>query len=127
MVDQSYNILVVEDDPNYAMLTMAMLKRAGFEARHAQDGEVALSLAQESKPDLILLDLNLPGMSGWQLLDGIKEAYGEDSFRVIVTSAYNDSANRLVGKLQTVSHYLTKPFTPQQLIHVIGDVMEPSA
>jgi two-component system response regulator AdeR len=120
----SYHILVVEDDPEIANLTLVTLERIGLVAMHANNGRVALDMVDDQKPDLMLLDLNLPEVSGWKVLEYAREQYGDGSFRVIVTTANNDPSNRLVGKLQVVDRYLTKPFTPQELMATVRAVLE---
>lgn len=112
-----YFILVVEDTPEFATLTIMTLQRFGFDPVLAEDGEQAVALLDQYRPDLILLDLNLPGMSGWQVLEHVQNLYGH--IPCIVTSAYSDSANRVVGRLQDVYRYLIKPFAPGDLIKAV--------
>jgi len=114
-----YYILIVEDTAEFARLTMLTLKRFGFTAEHAKDAEVALDMMDARRPGVVLLDLNLPGMSGWELLQEMSKRYGEGQIPVIVTTAYGDNANRVIGKLQAVQRYLVKPFTPQELVHAV--------
>jgi len=114
-----YCILLVEDTPEMAQLTMLTLKRIGFTANHIDDGLKAVEFLQAQRPDLILLDLNLPGLSGWQVMEHLVEIYGANSVPVIVTSAMGDSANRVIGKLQDVFQYLVKPFPPSALMQAV--------
>ncbi len=120
------NILLVEDDPDIAKLTIRALNRAGFETVHVDDGQAAIDYLDVKKPDLILLDLNLPEVSGWEVLDHAKALYGEEGFKVIVTTANGDAANRVIGKLQLVVEYLIKPFVPDQLVSAIQRAMQPN-
>lgn len=116
---EGLRILMVEDTIEYAQLNLMVLRRQGFDVYHAKDGEEAIRYIDQAKPDVILLDLNLPYMSGWDVLNYYNQRYGEGTTCVIVTSAYSDSANRIVGKLQDVFRYLIKPFTPQDLIRTV--------
>lgn len=118
-----YEILVVEDTPQMAKLTLTILERSGYRATHVDDGETAIAYLQENYPDLVLLDLNLPGISGWDVMAFIIQHFGTGKLRVIVTTAYGDSANRVVGKLQSVNKYIVKPFTPQDLISAVESVL----
>lgn len=118
-----HTVLIVEDTIEFARLTMLTLERIGVRTRHARDGREAVELAMEERPDLILLDLNLPGMSGWQALEKINEHYGQNTIPVIVTTAYSDGANRVVGKLQSVHKYMIKPFKPAELIAVVQSAL----
>jgi DNA-binding response OmpR family regulator len=120
-----YQILVVEDTLPMAKLTMLTLQRAGFEAFfHAEDGETAIDFLEDNLPHLILLDLNLPGISGWGVMDFMEAQYGTDTIPVIITTAMGDSANRVVGRLQNVYRYMVKPFTPQDLIEAVEDALD---
>lgn len=122
MSRSDYDILVVEDTLEFAKLTLLTLERYGYDnAHHAENGEEALRYIEEKRPACVLLDLNLPGKSGWQVLDELKAKHGE--LPVIVTTAQSDHANRVVGKLQEVYKYLVKPFSPQDLVKTIDDAL----
>lgn len=118
-----FQILMIEDSIEYATLNLLVLKRAGFRVVHAADGETAIRYIDSERPALILLDLNLPRVSGWDVLKHMYTTYGENSTKVVVITAYSDSANKLVGKLQHVDKYLTKPITAQELIRVLDELM----
>jgi CheY-like chemotaxis protein len=116
-------ILIIEDTLEFARLTQMMLKRFGYESHHAADGEAAVEFCASQKPDVVLMDLNLPGMSGWQVLEQMALMFGEGTIPVIITSAYSDSANRTVGKLQGVYKYLVKPINPQSLVGTVEEAL----
>lgn len=122
-----YYILMVEDDAELANFNQIVLKRAGFVAQHAANGEQAIAIIDQRRPDVMLLDLNLPGMSGWQVLEYMNGRYGENSVPVIVTTAQSDPANRVVGKLQEVYRYLVKPFERRELLAAIESALGISA
>lgn len=117
-------ILVVEDTEAMAKLTMMTLRRGGFETIfHAEDGEVAIEFLEQNEPHVVLLDLNLPGISGWGVAEFMERRYGSGTIPIIVTTAMGDSANRVVGRLQNVFRYLVKPFTPQDLIATVEEAL----
>ena len=118
-----FQILMIEDTIEYATLNLLVLKKAGFRVQHAPDGETAIKYIDALHPDVILLDLNLPRVTGWDVLKHLYSTYGEGAAKVIVTTAYSDSANKLVGKLQHIDKYLTNPFTPVDLIGSIDTVL----
>jgi two-component system, OmpR family, phosphate regulon response regulator PhoB len=122
--NQPFHVLLVEDTPDLAEITIKALEHFGFSVDHAENGEQAIGLVDRRQPDVILLDLNLGGMNGWQVLEHVKQRYGQYEIPVIVTTAYSDKTNRIIGKLQYVRHYLVKPFTPSELYQVIRDVLE---
>ncbi len=108
---QSLLALIVEDHDDIAGLMQVSLRRLGVNSHHARSGFLALDFLAHSTPDLLLLDINMPGMTGWQVLDTIKERYPDARYPVIVLTALTDPANRTIGKLQSqVVRYLTKPF-----------------
>jgi DNA-binding response OmpR family regulator len=115
--------LVVEDTQDIGDIVRMTLETMGFEAFHATTPDQALAYLSERAPALLVLDINLPGMTGWQLLEIIKNRRETNQMRVLVTTALSDPANRVVGKLQSVDHYLTKPFDLSQLRKAVTQVM----
>ncbi len=118
------NVIIVEDVTDIAQMLQICLKQIGINAHHAKNGKEAVEYLDNIQPDLILLDLNLPGINGWKVLEHAKKLYGEHSIRVIVTTANTDDVNRLVGKMNYVARYVQKPFSPDQVITIVKEVME---
>lgn len=116
-------VLIVEDTIEFAKLTALTLQRIGLNSFHARDGFEAVAYLNQRCPDLVLLDLNLPGMSGWQVLEYLTGLYGEKGVPVIVISAYSDGANRLIGKLQAVYKYMIKPIVPRELMATVEQAL----
>jgi CheY-like chemotaxis protein len=114
-------VLIIEDTTELAEVIQATLERMNIVTAHETHGNKALSKFNEMNPDVVLLDIGLPDMTGWKLLDAIKEKKGEDGKMpaVIIITAYGDPANRLVGKLQGVQDYLIKPFTADEVEKVV--------
>lgn len=119
--------LVLEDTQELAEILVETLRGMNFQAESRSHGRPALELFDQLQPDLMMLDIALPDMQGWKVLDAIKEKVQNNAdFRlpkVIVITAYGDPANRLMGKLQDVSEYLIKPFTPTEIEKVVTRVM----
>ena len=109
-------ILIVEDTAELAEVIQATLESMGLKAITAAHGDIGLNKYKAEKPEIILLDIGLPDMTGWNFLDAIKEMKNKNQIAslptIIVITAYDDAANRLVGKLQGIHSYLIKPFTP---------------
>jgi CheY-like chemotaxis protein len=131
----SYNkpILIVEDTAELAEVIEATLENMGLEVIIAPHGEIGLDKYRVSKPEIILLDIGLPDMTGWKFLDAIKEMKAKKQISemptIIIITAYDDAANRLVGKLQGIHSYLVKPFTPdfvEQLVTMAINGEKPS-
>ena len=115
----SRKILVVEDSSTIRKVISITLSQKGYEIIEAEDGLEALSRLNESKPDLILLDILLPKMDGYQLLSIIKENQMFKNVPVIMLTSKDGIINKFKGKVAGSSAYLTKPFNPAQLVETI--------
>lgn len=114
--------LIVEDDNEVGTLIQRTLAASGIEGQHVNSGHLALNALGLHKPDVMILDIAMPGMNGWEVLEAIKAVYYETNFPVIVLTAYDDPTNKLIGKLQNrVFRYLTKPFEITQLTGVVRE------
>ncbi|TVR24890.1 MAG: response regulator [Anaerolineaceae bacterium] len=118
-----YKTLLIEDDAALAKLSQIALAKRDLEVFHAADGFTALDYLEENKPDLILLDLNIPEIDGWGVLEAAKNRYGISAFKVIVTSARRDMISRARGTLEMVDCYLIKPFTMGELLEAIDEAL----
>lgn len=116
-------ILIVEDTVEIGEVIQATLEGMGLESVHETHGKSGLDKMKALEPNLILMDIGLPDITGWKMLDFIKEHYTDNEANmptIIVITAYGDPANRLIGKLQNIHSYLIKPFTPDQVEHLVG-------
>ncbi|MCI0789136.1 MAG: response regulator [Chloroflexi bacterium] len=103
-------ILVVEDEPSLRKLLQYQLSKIGHEIRVAGDGEQALALVKSERPDLVLLDVVLPVMGGFQVLRKLQEDKNTKSILVIMLSAKGQQHDIAAGLNQGVFDYITKPF-----------------
>jgi two-component system, OmpR family, phosphate regulon response regulator PhoB len=110
-----HTILVVDDEIDIAELVALHLQREGLTALLAHDGLKAVSLAQEHKPDLIVLDLMLPGKSGISVLKDLRAEPRTSQIPVIMLTAKGALDDRLMGFEMGVDDYVTKPFSPKEL------------
>lgn len=107
-------ILVVEDDRTVAEVLLAYLDRAGYQVTWIAEGTEALQLWQRSRPDVVILDLMLPGFSGLEILRRRRRT--ADAAAVIVLSARGEEQDRLVGLETGADDYLVKPFSPREVV-----------
>ncbi|RMG84924.1 MAG: response regulator [Chloroflexi bacterium] len=115
-------ILIVEDTVELAeMMMLALRALPNIHIHHAHRGEAALDWLEQNHVDLIVLDIAMPGMNGWEVLDVIKERVRAEGIKVIVTTAFTDPANRLIGKFQDIAVYMTKPYRITELRQVISE------
>lgn len=121
-------ILCIEDEPEMIELVRLILERKGFAFRGADGGQKGLDMVQADKPDLILLDLMMPGMDGWEVYRQIKANENWKDIPVIVVTAKAQSIDKVLGlHIAKVDAYITKPFGPQELLDTICQIlnMEP--
>jgi DNA-binding response OmpR family regulator len=107
-------VLVVEDDRTVSGVVEAYLTKAGLEPRVIADGSAALDVWQQWKPNLVVLDVMLPGLSGLEILRRMRAA--ADPTPVVVLSARGDEEDRIVGLEVGADDYLVKPFSPRELV-----------
>lgn len=106
-------ILIVEDEPEIAEVLTAYLKRAGFRAAHAEDGRRALEMHLALKPDLMLLDVQMPLVDGWKVLSEIRV---RGSTPVIMLTAMDQDLDKLMGLRIGADDYVVKPFNPAEVV-----------
>jgi len=106
-------ILVVDDEPSITNLVSAYLKPEGYEVFVASDGNSGLKAARTFKPDLIILDVMLPGMDGIELLSRLRR---ESEVYVIMLTARTEETDKIVGLSVGADDYVTKPFSPRELV-----------
>lgn len=106
-------ILVIDDEPSITNLVSAYLKPEGYEVFTVADGNAGLKSARAFKPDLIILDLMLPGMDGLELLSRLRR---ESDVYVIMLTARTDETDKIVGLSVGADDYVTKPFSPRELV-----------
>lgn len=120
-------VLIIEDAVELAEVIEATLESMGITSYHETHGERGLETYMRVQPDLLLLDIALPDIKGWKILERIKQHIEENPTakmpKVIIISAFGDPANRLMGKLQDVTRYLIKPFTPDEVESVVSGAL----
>lgn len=111
--------LVIDDDPNICKIVAELIGDCGHHALVAQDAASGLKLAREIKPDLILLDLQMPGQNGFELLEALRRESDTVHLRVIILSGENDDASVRRAQSLGVNAYLLKPFPLSSLMHLL--------
>lgn len=106
-------ILLIDDEPSIHKVVSAYLKAEGYEFQSAMDGPTGLAAARSFNPDIIILDVMLPGMDGIELLANLRR---ETNFYVIMLTARAEETDKIVGLSVGADDYMTKPFSPRELI-----------
>ncbi len=120
----SARILIVEDHPTMREAMRLVLEGEGFDIREASDGEQALLTLREDRPDLVLLDMSIPGVSGPEVLAAVKNDPATAEVRVIVVTARGEEG-RAAAMAGGADHYFTKPFSPIALLQAVEEVLGP--
>jgi DNA-binding response OmpR family regulator len=116
-------ILIADDDLEILSLVRRHLKKMDVEVVEASDGEEALRTAKEEKPDLVILDVMMPGMSGWEVCRAIREDASLEHTAVIMLTGIGERLNEMTSPLYGADDYLDKPFDFGELDDKIRDVL----
>ncbi|HEU5321626.1 MAG TPA: response regulator [Methylomirabilota bacterium] len=117
------DVLVVEDEPDIRELIVHHLGREGFRCRTAGDGSAALRSVQAHAPDLVVLDLMLPGLGGLEVCRRLRGDPGTAALPIIILTAKADEVDRVVGLEMGADDYVTKPFSPKELVARVRAVL----
>ena len=110
------NILIVDDEPNISLSLQFLMTQAGYEVRVAADGEVALQEVENSPPDLILLDVNMPKRSGFEVCETIRANAAWSKIRIVMLTAKGREIEKEQGLALGADDYVTKPFSTQEIV-----------
>jgi DNA-binding response OmpR family regulator len=120
--EKTATVLVVDDEPTIVEIVGRYMERAGFETYTAPDGYKALDAATEHRPDLVVLDVMLPGIDGIEVMERLRERPGPP-IAVILLTARGEESDRLVGLRNGADDYVVKPFSPAELVARVEAVL----
>jgi len=125
MFEPSWRIIYIEDEQEMIDLVRLILGRKGFEVIGANGGRDGLDLVRREKPDLVLLDLMMPDMDGWDVYQQMKADEETRDIPVIVVTAKAQSIDKVLGlHIAKVDDYISKPFSPPELLESVRKVLE---
>lgn len=128
MAEEKKKVVCVEDEPEMIDLVKLILSRRGFEVIGAMGGREGLEAIKRERPDLVLLDLMMPDMDGWEVYQQMKSSDVMKAIPVIVVTAKAQSIDKVLGlHIAKVDDYITKPFGPQELLDSVEKVIEREA
>lgn len=120
-----HHILCIEDETEMIDLIRIILERKGFEVEGASGGEEGLKKLHETKPDLVLLDLMMPDIDGWEVYQQMKADETTRDIPVIVVTAKAQNIDKVLGlQIARVDDYISKPFSPEDLLQSVEKVLE---
>lgn len=117
-------VLIVEDEPDLAWVERFNLETEGYEVRWAAEGREALSALDDFKPQVIVLDLMLPHVDGWAVLDKTQGIPGSLRPKIIVVSAVAGMEDRMKAEYEGVGQFLTKPFEMEDLLRLVAEALQ---
>ena len=119
------SILCIEDDQEMIDLIRLILTRRGFEVKGANGGKEGLLIIHNDHPDLVLLDLMMPDMDGWEVYQQMKADESTKDIPVIIVTAKAQSIDKVLGlHIAKVDDYIAKPFSPQELLNSVDNVLK---
>ena len=119
----SINVLIADDEPNQLELVKFNLEQANFNVTTAEDGEQTVTIAEETLPDIIILDWMMPYMSGIEVCRDLRSRSSTREIPIIMLSARGEDGDRTLGLDIGADDYITKPFSPKELIARIRAVL----
>lgn len=124
MVEKTRQVIYIEDEQEMIDLVRLILSRKGFEVIGATGGRDGLDLVRQKMPDLVLLDLMMPDMDGWDVYQQMKSDELTKEIPVIVITAKAQSIDKVLGlHIAKVDDYISKPFSPQELVESVEKVL----
>ncbi|WP_104203781.1 response regulator transcription factor [Billgrantia saliphila] len=116
-------VLVVDDEPNIVLSLEFLMQQAGFDVETAEDGETALAQVEAAPPDLILLDISLPGISGFDVLEQLRQHPRYARLPIVMLTAHGREVEREKGLALGADDYVTKPFSTQALVEKVKSLL----
>lgn len=116
-------VLVVDDEPNIVLSLEFLMQQAGFEVETAEDGATALTKVKAAPPDLILLDISLPGISGFDVLEQLRQEPLYAKLPIIMLTAHGREVEKEKGLALGADDYVTKPFSTQALVEKVQGLL----
>jgi len=117
------SILVVDDDPEIVTLLSSRLQKRGYKISTAEDGHRALELAKRERPDLVVLDVMMPGKSGWEVARALKQDPVTQDVKIVMLSAIGEKTNEITAPIYGADAHVDKPFEFEKLESVISQLL----
>ncbi len=119
----SRHVLLIEDEPNIIEAIRFLLTREGWQVDTHSDGTDAVEVVREKNPDLVILDLMLPGQSGMEILRDLRATEGFADLPVLMLTARGQSRDRVMAEKAGVSRFMTKPFSNTEVLTAVRDLL----
>ena len=117
---QPKRVLIADDDRDGALTLSTLLELEGYEVRTVHGGQEALDSAREFKPDVVLLDIGMPKVTGYDAARRLRQRYGEDCPVLIAVTAWKQASDKILANLAGFDHHVAKPYDPNELIRLLA-------
>ncbi len=112
-------ILLADDDRDATLSLSTLLKLEGYEVRHVYDGNATLAAVREFEPDIVLIDIGMPKLSGYDVARHIREHYGKERPVLVALTGWKQASDRILATLAGFHHHVAKPYDPGALLELI--------
>ena len=117
-------ILIVDDEPNIVLSLEFLLRQQGYDVAVARDGEEALAAAAAQRPDLVVLDVMLPGLDGFEVCRRLRERSDLAALKILLLTARGRDVDRVRGLDEGADAYMSKPFSTRELMTAVAELLE---
>ena len=124
---RALRVLVAEDDRDTALTLMMILRDEGHDARAVHSGRTVMAAILDFDPDVVILDLHLPDISGWQIAGTIRSRRAKPPLLIAITGYYTKGADRILSQLTGFDHYVVKPCEPKELLRLLEPLRSPAS
>ncbi len=121
---KNIKVLIVDDEPHIALALEFLMQKEGYTVTKAYDGEAAIEVMDSFFPDIVLLDVMMPGIDGFEVAKTIRSNPSYEHTRIIFLTAKGTSSDKIKGYTSGGEVYITKPFDNDELINIINEVIE---
>jgi DNA-binding response OmpR family regulator len=119
---RALRVLVADDEPDTVLTLIELLRQEGHEAHGVREGGAVMPAIREFDPDVVLLDISMPDMTGWDVARKVRQVCGQERpLLIAISGVYKQSADQILGKLAGFNYYLAKPYDPSVLIALLRD------
>ena len=112
-------ILLADDDRDSTLSLATLLRLEGYEVRHVYDGDATLQAVREFKPDLVLVDIGMPKVTGYDVARHVRERYGKEGPVLVALTGWKQASDRILATLAGFDHHVAKPYDPGALLSLI--------
>jgi CheY-like chemotaxis protein len=117
---QPVRVLIADDDRDSAATLSALLELEGYAVRAVHGGQEALDAAREFKPHVVLLDIGMPKVTGYEAARRLRQRYGDDCPMLVAVTAWKQASDKILASLAGFDHHVAKPYEPSELIRLLA-------